>query len=752
MSRLIATIILLFLLVNVSGLPLRIASVEAGLTIVPDDYSSIQDAINHAGAGDTIYVRNGTYHEHLFLNKTLSLVGESRFGTVIDGDGTCTSVVVVADNVNISNFMIRNGEAGIDISGSGDAIVSNAIVLNGAFETDLAKNLEVSPDPPASPVWRYLYDLINGSYTEFLELEGETAILNVRVSGYSDVAQLTLGLFYDSNMDGIPQLHEFVGVASRDKDTWTPLFDPPPGRYIIKVQGYDVTGNPGHFDRKITKYRGFGIGAHDARNSTIVDNLILGNYAGLYLRHCSGLNVEENNVTGNFGGFVAGDLRDSIFNANNITSNLYGDNFTVGVSLRAAENVNLTDNILAINNFGINLWNSSHVNVVRNELRDHQGWHIGLHASNDCNIAYNNCSNSSALDGIRLVFSSENTLTGNDISNCEHSGILFWYDCHNNAALNNSIQSSGSQGWGHGHGFEVLLSYDNSFSSNHLSHNRNQGIVSIEASGNNFTDNFINSNAKGIALIGSVENRLSHNIIVNNSVQQASDDTGDNLWDDGYYSGGNYWSDYSGADLQSGPYQNDSCSDGLGDTPYAIDSNNLDNFPLMKPYAGPHDLGVEAPELRTVVPEGYSSIVWVNATVLNYGIQAETFNLTLQIGKAIQEQVLSLMERNSTALAFSLNVSGWAKGNYPLSVHASPVPGETDTTDNDYEGVLVVSILGDINGDFTADIYDAIILANAYNSKPGSPNWNPNSDLKADEIIDIYDAIILANHYNQHYP
>ncbi|MEM2569530.1 MAG: hypothetical protein QXT67_06305, partial [Candidatus Bathyarchaeia archaeon] len=49
-------------------------------------------------------------------------------------------------------------------------------------------------------------------------------------------------------------------------------------------------------------------------------------------------------------------------------------------------------------------------------------------------------------------------------------------------------------------------------------------------------------------------------------------------------SGGNYWSDYTGADLYSGPYQNMTGSDGLGDAPYIIDADNRDRYPLMKPY------------------------------------------------------------------------------------------------------------------------------------------------------------------------
>lgn len=57
-----------------------------------------------------------------------------------------------------------------------------------------------------------------------------------------------------------------------------------------------------------------------------------------------------------------------------------------------------------------------------------------------------------------------------------------------------------------------------------------------------------------------------------------------NVWDDGYPSGGNYWSDYTCVDLYCGPYQNLTGSDGVGDTPYVIDENNKDRYPLMNPF------------------------------------------------------------------------------------------------------------------------------------------------------------------------
>jgi len=56
---------------------------------------------------------------------------------------------------------------------------------------------------------------------------------------------------------------------------------------------------------------------------------------------------------------------------------------------------------------------------------------------------------------------------------------------------------------------------------------------------------------------------------------------------------------------------------------------------------------------------------------------------------------------------------------------------------------------GDVNGDGTVDIYDAIILANAYNRERGNAKWNVNADINGDGIVDIYDAILLANNYGK---
>jgi len=74
----------------------------------PGDFSTIQEAVNASNSGDTILVRAGTYHENVVVSKPVSLIGESRETTIIDGNGGDV-FYVAGDNVTVSDFTIQSG-------------------------------------------------------------------------------------------------------------------------------------------------------------------------------------------------------------------------------------------------------------------------------------------------------------------------------------------------------------------------------------------------------------------------------------------------------------------------------------------------------------------------------------------------------------------------------------------------------------------------------------------------------------------
>ncbi|MGD0160757.1 MAG: PKD domain-containing protein, partial [Candidatus Bathyarchaeia archaeon] len=120
-------------------------------------------------------------------------------------------------------------------------------------------------------------------------------------------------------------------------------------------------------------------------------------------------------------------------------------------------------------------------------------------------------------------------------------------------------------------------------SGNYVAANGFAGIDLYSSSDNTVSGNNVTRNTNGgIYLSSSTNNTVYHNNFIGN-VAQASVDSASlgNAWDNGYPSGGNFWSDYNGTDLYSGPYQNLTGSDGIGDTPYPIDSNNTDHYPLV---------------------------------------------------------------------------------------------------------------------------------------------------------------------------
>ena len=99
----------------------------------PGNYSKIQDAIDFASDGDTVFVYNDSspYLEHVEINKSIKLRGEDRSSTIVDGAGEISVISVVADEVSISGFTIKNSSSdGIYVNGSDHIDITGNIISN----------------------------------------------------------------------------------------------------------------------------------------------------------------------------------------------------------------------------------------------------------------------------------------------------------------------------------------------------------------------------------------------------------------------------------------------------------------------------------------------------------------------------------------------------------------------------------------------------------------------------------------------
>lgn len=106
----------------------------------PENYTRIQDAIDNASDGDTIFVYSGMYYEYVVVNKTIDLIGEDKNTTVIDGGSAEEAVVYVPSvGVTISGFTMQNGGCGICLgfSSSNNTIICNNINSNEFYGISL---------------------------------------------------------------------------------------------------------------------------------------------------------------------------------------------------------------------------------------------------------------------------------------------------------------------------------------------------------------------------------------------------------------------------------------------------------------------------------------------------------------------------------------------------------------------------------------------------------------------------------------
>ncbi len=427
---------------------------------------------------------------------------------------------------------------------------------------------------------------------------------------------------------------------------------------------------------------------------------------------------------------------------NNISQNHIIDN-AIGIYMLDCCNNSVTDNNIAYNAYGINTLGSGNSGIIGNYITNNVNWGIEAKYSVRTTIAENYIINNTC--GIRLRTHTEGSIKCNNIANNSAYGIY---------------------------------------------------IGSVDSYWHNITDNNIINNGYGVWLAGGThgahENNIYHNCFMYNTIQAYAGDPSfpsKSRWDDGYPTGGNYWSDYNGTDSYSGPYQNETGSDGIGDTPYIIVFwvrwNNTDYYPLMNnPNA---KLSVVPLEQKA---RALGKVFTINVTVSDvidlYGFEFKLrYNTTfLDALEVVEGPFLKSggptvvwqkdINEKTGVVWFAVSLNSSAHGvagsgtvaTIMFNVTYAPLCYENHSTGLDlYRTILgdyyarrilhamkdgyyeFVPVIGDVNPDGMVDIYDALKLRAAWGSMPEDTNWNPYADINCDGEINILDAIILGTNW-----
>jgi rhodanese-related sulfurtransferase len=252
---------------------------------------------------------------------------------------------------------------------------------------------------------------------------------------------------------------------------------------------------------------------------------------------------------------VGENARTTTLNASTTVMNVTADNvaisdFTIqytgcacfgysSVNVTNSQNVNVTDNVIISDDFGIRVVGARRVVVADNNVTHGGEAAIVVVDSQEVSVFENGVT---AARGMEILNSDDSAFWNNTIL-CDFSGILI-IESYNDAVFGNNFSSNALVG------LSISNCINDSFFGNNVFSNGQYEVYMSQSYNNSIFDNCF--------------------LAKNNAIIAPAGDNSSNFWDNGLE--GNYWSSYTGADTDN---------DGIGDTPYPIDTTNRDNHPLM---------------------------------------------------------------------------------------------------------------------------------------------------------------------------
>jgi len=354
-------------------------------------------------------------------------------------------------------------------------------------------------------------------------------------------------------------------------------------------------------------------------NNIISGNNIANNKHGIYLYSSSNNILRDNAMVNNAYNFCVTDhFVNDVDSSNRVNGkpiyywvNMQDLSVPLDAGYVALVNcTNITAENLSLMNNGqaILLVHTTNSTITQNNVTNIEDG-IYLYDSSNNNIIYGNSIITNTSDGIHLEYSSNNNIHGNNIT-AKWVGIYLDHSSNNTISGNNAKADNPN-------GIYLTYSSNNIICGNNIQASSGYYGIALENSSKNnaiYGNNIANTGA-GVWFYSSSNNVVYHNNFINNNISQAYSVGSVNVWDDGYPSGGNYWSNYTGID---------SNVDGIGDSNYTIDADNNDRYPLMGMFT----------EFNATLEQHIQTICHSTISVFDFNGTAMSFNVSGDNGTA----------------------------------------------------------------------------------------------------------------------
>lgn len=313
------------------------------------DFTRIQDAVDAASNGDTIYVYSGLYHESVNVGKTLILTGENKETTIIDYNSSGSVVNISADGIHMQGFTVQKSDYTYDYVIeilANNTIISDNILNNigygtcfGIYITGLRNNNRIEGN-------QFIRTGLGFDTDEF----GQNIVADNLVNGkplmYLDGAQ---NLAIEEPAGQIVLINcKNIKVINQE------LLDTAAGLYIINTDVCEVSGC-------IIQSNTYGIRIRNSDDLKVTGSRIRENIYGIYARLCDNGQISNNSVYANSQAVYV----ESSEHCRIVSNNLYGNGICLMLylaDLSVIKKNNFGDNVINVNSYfsSLNTWNGNY--------------------------------------------------------------------------------------------------------------------------------------------------------------------------------------------------------------------------------------------------------------------------------------------------------------------------------------------------------------------------------------------------------